>query len=535
MNDEERSARRVGTTVRDKWVLEQLIGTGGMASVYVARHKIGRREAIKILHPEVAASAQLRARFEQEARAVNALGHPGVVEVRDIDTTEDGAPFLVMELLEGESVAERSRREPPLEPREILRIASETLDVLAAAHERGIVHRDIKPDNLFLTREGKVKVLDFGVARVRASGEARRLSTKAGVTLGTMAYMPPEQARGLEIDGRADLYAVGATMFRLLARRPVHVGTDAELVMKVMSDPAPSLVSAVPGADAGLASIVDRALAYDRADRYPGAAEMRADVEAVLRGVAPPFASSAPPLPARPPPSSFGATPGPAPGAPGAEAARDGATFVPRAKRPLPDAPAAGAPPTEAETRAGLAPELLPTMLAGSSPVPSLARPSMPRHEPHTATNGGTAVSALPLANVAHTVRTPAGASAPGLATAPRAATLASARAAPVLTPFGELKAFIAEPRVKPQTTTLVLILAAAAVVFLGSAIALAIWIDSPGKKGAELPGLERQQPRAPAKAAPEPAAQPSPEPTTEPAAAPPAKAGRGRGRGRTK
>jgi eukaryotic-like serine/threonine-protein kinase len=533
MNDEERSARRVGTTVRDKWVLEQLIGTGGMASVYVARHKIGRREAIKILHPEVAASAQLRARFEQEARAVNALGHPGVVEIRDIDTTEDGAPFLVMELLEGESVAERSRREPPLEPREILRIASETLDVLAAAHERGIVHRDIKPDNLFLTREGRVKVLDFGVARVRASGEARRLSTKAGVTLGTMAYMPPEQARGLEIDGRADLYAVGATMFRLLARRPVHVGTDAELVMKVMSDPAPSLVSAVPGADAGLAAIVDRALSYDRADRYPGAAEMRADVEAVLRGEAPPFASSAPPLPARPPPSSsFGATPGPAPGAP---TARDAATFVPRAKQPLPDAPDAGAPPTAAETRAGLAPELLPTMLAGSSPVPSLARPSMPRPEPHTAANAGTA--ALPLAHVAHTVH--ATTAAPAGAPAPRAATLASARAAPVLTPFGELKAFIAEPRVKPQTTTLVLILAAAAVVFLGSAIALAVWIDSPGKKGAQLPGIERQQPLAPAGGSPEPAAQPSPEPTDEPAAqpaaTPPAKAGRGRGRGRTK
>ena len=121
---EQASAARIGTTLKGKWVLEQLLGVGGMASVYAGRHKIGRLEAIKILHSGVAASPQLRARFEQEAHAVNAFRHPGVVEVRDIDTDDDGSPFLVMELLEGESLAARIRRDPPLELSEVLRIAS---------------------------------------------------------------------------------------------------------------------------------------------------------------------------------------------------------------------------------------------------------------------------------------------------------------------------------------------------------------------------------------------------------------------------
>ena len=185
-NVDDGAAKRIGATLRDKWVLEELLGVGGMASVYAARHKIGRRDAIKILHKKVAESDQLRARFEQEAHAVNAFRHPGVVEIRDVDTTEDGAPFLVMELLDGETLAQRLDREHSVEARHILQIAEQVLDVLAAAHARGIIHRDIKPDNLFLSKDGKVKVLDFGIARVR-SADKRALTTKAGVTLGTMA------------------------------------------------------------------------------------------------------------------------------------------------------------------------------------------------------------------------------------------------------------------------------------------------------------------------------------------------------------
>ncbi len=268
-----------------------------MASVFVGRHKIGRREAIKILHPELAASEEIRARFEQEARAVNVLRHPGAVQVLDVDTTDDGAPFLVMELLDGESLAARAQRGPPLTVMEIVRIGAETLDVLAAAHAVGIVHRDIKPENLFLTRSGAIKVLDFGIARVRAAG-ARGMATQHGLMLGTMAYMPPEQARGLEIDARADLYAVGATLYELLSGKLVHEAeAESDAVLKAMSEPAPPLRSVASHVPAPICDVVDRALAFDRAHRYPDAAAMKTDLEAAARGDAPPYLASAAPLP----------------------------------------------------------------------------------------------------------------------------------------------------------------------------------------------------------------------------------------------
>src|SRR6185437_13998938 len=219
--EEQEAARRVGATLCNKWTLERLLGFGGMAAVYVATHKIGRREAIKILHASVARDPQLRARFEQEAHAVNRVKHPGAVEVRDIDVAEDGSPFLVMELLEGDPLASLARRPEGVELGALLRWVDELLDVLAAAHAQGIIHRDIKPDNLFIRNDGHLKVLDFGIARVRA-GAGSRFQTRAGATLGTAPYMPPEQIRGAEIDGRADLFAVGATMFRLIAKRRVH-------------------------------------------------------------------------------------------------------------------------------------------------------------------------------------------------------------------------------------------------------------------------------------------------------------------------
>src|SRR4029078_1038593 len=137
-----------------------------MAAVYVGVHKIGRRDAIKILHPEVAQNREIAARFEQEAHAVNSFHHPGAVEILDIDVTEAGAPCLVMELLQGESVETRIERQL-LGVTETLRVADELLDVLASAHATGIVHRAIKPDNLFLLKDGRLKVLDFGIARMR--------------------------------------------------------------------------------------------------------------------------------------------------------------------------------------------------------------------------------------------------------------------------------------------------------------------------------------------------------------------------------
>ncbi|XXX75185.1 protein kinase [Sorangium sp. So ce134] len=292
--DDERAAceRRVGTTLRGKWTIDRLLGIGGMAAVYAATHKIGRREAIKILHPEVARSKDLRARFEREAQAVNRFRHPGVVEIRDIDTAEDGAPFLVMELLDGESLADRLQRLGNIEMGEMLRLMDELLDVLGAAHEQGIIHRDIKLDNLFVERTGRLKVLDFGIARMR-DGVKTAMRTRTGATLGTVSYMAPEQVRGISVDHRADLFAVGATMFRLIAKRRIHEArTESELLVKMATMAAPALASVAPEAPPGLCALVDRALAFDRDRRYPDARTMQADMRALLRGEPPPFASA---------------------------------------------------------------------------------------------------------------------------------------------------------------------------------------------------------------------------------------------------
>src|SRR6185437_13933066 len=262
MHDDDFQAR-VGTIIRDKWTLVRLLGVGGMAAVYVGVHRIGRRDVLKILHPEAAKSKEVCVRFEREAQAVNRFRHPGAVEIRDIDVTEDGAPFLVMELLVGESLGERMQKLGRLPVVEVLSHTEQALDVLAAAHEQGIIHRDIKPANLFITNEGRLKVLDFGLARMHEI-TVESLRTKEGTTLGTTPYMPPEQARGRAIDHRADIFAVGATMFRLLAGRYLHeAGSAFELLLKMGRDPAPSLRSVAPDVPAAVAMVVDRAIAFD--------------------------------------------------------------------------------------------------------------------------------------------------------------------------------------------------------------------------------------------------------------------------------
>lgn len=292
----ERCQERIGTTVRGKWHLDSLVGVGGMAAVYAATHRGGPRSAIKILHAHVAFSKELRARFEQEALAIARLRHPATVQVLDIDVTDEGAPFMVMELLDGESLGQRAHRAwtagAPIEPRELLGYVETLLDVLVAAHAAGIVHRDIKPDNLFVTNDGRLKVLDFGIARMREG--TGNVQTRTGAMLGTTSYMAPEQIHGRPVDGRVDLFAVGATMFRILSSRRIHeADTDAELLIKMGSTQAPPLSSVAPHVDPRIATIIDRALTFDRDRRFPDARTMLDDVRAVLRGDAPPFSGPA--------------------------------------------------------------------------------------------------------------------------------------------------------------------------------------------------------------------------------------------------
>lgn len=281
---ESRAAERLGQTLNGKWCIERLIDVGGTASVYEAAHRNGRRAAIKLLHASSAANAEVRRRFLREGYVANKIGHPGAVAILDDDIAEDGSPFLVMELLEGESLAHRLARVGGQLPfAETLGIAGQVLDVLDMAHANGVVHRDIKPGNIFVTKAGHTKLLDFGFARIR-DGITSAVPTLSGVVMGTAGYLAPEQARGQsdEIDVRTDIFGVGAVVFRAVTGRPVHEGpTPLEALMVAMKEPAPSLTSALPGAAPALASVVDRALAFDKRDRWRSAREMHAALREV--------------------------------------------------------------------------------------------------------------------------------------------------------------------------------------------------------------------------------------------------------------
>ena len=278
---------RVGSVLRNKWTVDKLIGLGGMASVYAATHRNGNRVAIKVLHPELSKNQDACDRFLREGYAANRVGHPNAVSVLDDDETEDGAVFLVMELLDGEGLDVRMERKRTLQPTEVLFIADQVLDVLAAAHPNGIIHRDIKPANIFLSSDGRVKVLDFGLARMKEGNFSGKV-TKDGMVLGTASYMPPEQAQAKrdKIDGRSDLWAVGATMFHALAGRIVHhADTMTARLMAAIQNPAPSLGSVTKGMPDSLVALVDRSLAYQRENRFPDARAMQKATRAVFEEI----------------------------------------------------------------------------------------------------------------------------------------------------------------------------------------------------------------------------------------------------------
>jgi eukaryotic-like serine/threonine-protein kinase len=268
---------RVGKSITSKYRLERLIGCGGMAAVYEAVHRNGHRVAIKMLHPHVSMESDLRTRFLREGYVANKVNHRGAVRVADDDVADDGSVFLVMELLEGETLDarwERHGRRLPLP--EVCELAGQLLDVLAAAHAQRVVHRDIKPENLFLTSEGVLKVLDFGIARLQEASGAEG-ATRTGRMMGTPAFMPPEQAlgRSRQIDGQTDLWAAGATMFTLASGQFVHEAeTMEEMLVHAASRPARSIGALLPGIPLEVARVVERALAFKKEERWLDAAAM---------------------------------------------------------------------------------------------------------------------------------------------------------------------------------------------------------------------------------------------------------------------
>ncbi len=277
-----RPEERVGTVLPGGWTLEAPIGSGGMATVFRARGTRGEAVAIKLLHPQVAEDDEACKRFAFEVRAANGLEHPGAVTVLDAGLSDDGLPFMVMELLEGVTLSSRLARGPAIAVDELLEVADALLDVLAAAHARGIIHRDVKPANVFLAFDGTTKLLDFGIAKLQSV--QRSLQTAPGSTLGTLGYMAPEQVHG-RADARSDVFSVGATLFRILAGRAVHPGRNlVEALRRVATEAAPRLLTVAPDAPRELAAVVDAALAFEPARRYPDARAMQDDVRALRRG-----------------------------------------------------------------------------------------------------------------------------------------------------------------------------------------------------------------------------------------------------------
>jgi serine/threonine protein kinase len=268
---------RIGQTIAGKWRVDERIGSGGMATVYAVTHRNGMRAAIKLLHAPLSRDSSTRARFLREGYVANSVGHDGVVQVIDDGVTDDGSAFLVLELLEGDTLdARRHSLGGAIPIDEALDIGDQVLEALAAAHEKGIVHRDIKPENVFLTVTGKVKILDFGLAHMRdAQGEA----TKTGVTIGTPEFMPPEQAQGRRdrVDPRSDVWMVGATLFTIVTGMFVH--EDAETIHEALIASAtrrPRMVRELaPHLPPAVAQVIDRALELEMEDRWDSAVHMR--------------------------------------------------------------------------------------------------------------------------------------------------------------------------------------------------------------------------------------------------------------------
>jgi serine/threonine-protein kinase len=275
------AAERVGTVLGGKYHLDRVLGVGGMAVVYAATHRNRKKFAVKVLHAELSVRRDLRARFLREGYVANSVDHPGVVAVLDDDVDADGSAFLVMELLEGATIdALVSRLNGRLPVREALAVAHQLLDVLAVAHESAIIHRDIKPANLFVSTEGTVKVLDFGIARLRDVAAGVQ-STRAGAILGTPSFMAPEQAlaHGDEIDPRTDIWAAGACLFTMLSGQFVHEGDNArQLMIRAATVPARSLGEVAPDTPSPVVELVAKALAFEKSARWDSATAMRAAV-----------------------------------------------------------------------------------------------------------------------------------------------------------------------------------------------------------------------------------------------------------------
>jgi len=357
MTDDEGGSVGVGSVLGGRWKILSILGEGGTATVYRASDDEGKIVAVKVLRSDLGRDAGMRRRFSREVNVANQIRHPAVVAVLGDGATDDGSLFLVMELLRGETLEARwERKGCRLPVHEVLWVTDQLLGALALAHESGILHRDIKPENLFLTEENRLKILDFGLARMRDI-ESEQGRTQMGFVMGTPGFLPPEQAQGQwdRVSARTDLWSVGATMFFLLTGRTVHEGTEVtEVVFKATSTPAPALRSYAPELPEPLGALIDRALAFDLTERWPDALAMQQALRELSAGqpglagladggeVPPPPFSEKIALEAAPPSSSTPSADTLPQGLPAPHGREDAPTAPPSA--PSAQAPAAQAP-----------------------------------------------------------------------------------------------------------------------------------------------------------------------------------------------
>lgn len=290
----------VGQVLADRYRLVRCIGDGGMGQVYEAQHvNINRRFAIKLLKPEIVSNPEAVARFRQEAWSASSIGHENIVEIDDFATLPNGSVYLAMEFLEGMSLAERMRRSERLSLDQMLDILLQTCRGLEAAHQKNIVHRDMKPENIFLVERRerlRAKILDFGIAKVSGTEGSQNL-TRTGTIFGTPFYMSPEQALGKPLDLRADIYSVGVIMYELFTGRvPFEADSFMGILTKhITTAPQPPRQLApdreIPEA---VERIILRAMAKELAERYATMAELLYDLEEVASELAPAVLASLP-------------------------------------------------------------------------------------------------------------------------------------------------------------------------------------------------------------------------------------------------
>ncbi|WP_141589422.1 serine/threonine-protein kinase [Myxococcus sp. AB056] len=275
----------VGTVLGQKYRLRQRIGVGGMGTVYEAEQlDVGRTVAVKVLRQHLLGEPAVHARFRREAQATAGVKHPNIVEVMDFHDAPDEPPFLVMELLKGQTLKSLLKKEGPLPVGRAAAIAHQLATALVAAHHAGVVHRDIKPDNIFLVDSGTealhVKLLDFGVARLMHEDDATALGTESGAWVGTPSYMAPEQIRCRPVDGRADIYSLGACLYQMVTgQRPIDVADNVALLSAVMHQVPAPLSGVRTDVPDGFSQVVARTLEKDPATRYADAHELAQALE----------------------------------------------------------------------------------------------------------------------------------------------------------------------------------------------------------------------------------------------------------------